>query len=54
MGKYLNDSLKMSVNAVLTKSFINGLRNGNPGCHILLIKKSATPSKNKMLNIRIL
>lgn len=35
----------MSVKAVLTKSFINGFRNGNPGLHILLIRKSAASSE---------
>lgn len=44
MGKYLNDSLKMSVKAVDTRSFISGLMNGKPGCQALLIRKSAIDS----------
>lgn len=46
MGKYRNDSLKMSVNAVLTKSLINGRTNGKPGFHILFMRKSAVFSVN--------
>lgn len=44
IGKYRNDSLKISVKAVLTRSFINGFKNGKPGCHTLLIRKSAAVS----------
>lgn len=47
-GKYLNDSLNISVNAVLTKSLINGRTNGKPGCHMLLIRKSAVFSKKNI------
>ncbi len=35
----------MSVNAVLTNSLINGFIKGNPGLHMLLIRKSAACSK---------
>ena len=34
----------MSVNAVLTKSLIRGLINGNDGCQALFMKKSAIDS----------
>lgn len=47
MGKYLNDSLKISVNAVETKSLISGRTNGKPGRHILFMKKSAVFSVRK-------
>lgn len=41
-GKYLKESLKMSVNAVDTKSLISGLISGKTGCHALLMKKPTT------------
>lgn len=44
MSRYLNESLKISVNALLIKSLISGFTNGNVGCHRLLIAKSAVLS----------
>lgn len=52
MGKWRNESLNISVNAVLTKSFIKGRTNGKPGLHILFIRKSAVFSeKNEQKQI---
>lgn len=41
-GKYRKESLKISVKAVDTRSFIKGLMKGKAGCHALLMKKPAT------------
>lgn len=43
-----NDSLKISVKAVLTRSLMRGLINGNPICHIELMKKSPIFSAKKI------
>lgn len=53
MGKYRNESLKISVNAVLTKSFINGRTNGKPGLHMLFIIKSAAFSRIIISNMQL-
>ena len=44
IGKYLNESLKISVNAEETKSSISGFMNGKNGCQVVFIRKSAIDS----------
>jgi hypothetical protein len=44
-GKYRNDSLKISVKAVDTRSLTSGKIKGKLGAQKLLIAKSATDSK---------
>lgn len=47
-GKYLNESLKISVNADETRSSISGFINGKNGCHVVFIRKSAIDSSTTL------